>query len=316
MNPRNPLPSLDLLKGFEVVARHLSFTKAAVELCVTQSAVSRQIRQLEEHLGVRLFERRTRAVVLTEIGYRYYTELTPLLRQLGELTQRIAATHTDSSIRVTTTLTVASLWLVPRLAAFQEKHPQVQVHVVADNLMRDLARDGFDVAIRYGTSADAGAGALKLFDETLTAVCSPELAAREGLKRLDDLDKFVLIHYNDLEGRAPWLSWDFYFAETKHLAVRAKGAVYFSHYDQAIRAARAGQGVALGRLPVIDSSIDDGGLVAPLPASSVVSLTDRAYWLIVPDLRQVRPEVEIFSAWLRSEAARSAMPRSKKRARH
>ena len=202
MNQRNPLPSLDLLKGFEVVARHLSFTKAAAELYVTQSAVSRQIRQLEEHLGVRLFERRTRAVVLTEAGYRYYTELTPLLRQLTELTQKVTATRAETRVRVTTTLTVASLWLVPRLAAFQEKNPDVHVHVIADNLMRDLDRDGFDLAIRYSTHAEAGAAALKLFDETLAPVCSPELAKRAKLKRLADVDRVPLIHFNDLEGKA------------------------------------------------------------------------------------------------------------------
>src|SRR5919112_3506753 len=119
------LPSLDLLKTFETVARHLSFTKAAAELFVTQSAVSRQVRQLEEHLGARLFERRTRAVVLTDAGYRYYTQLAPLLRQLDELTQEVGAAHTVRRVRITATLTLASLWLVPRLAAFQEKHPDV-----------------------------------------------------------------------------------------------------------------------------------------------------------------------------------------------
>ena len=314
MNPRNPLPSLDLLKGFEVVARHLSFTKAAAELCVTQSAVSRQIRQLEEHLGVRLFERRTRAVVLTEAGYRYYSELTPLLRQMTELTQKVTAARAETRVRVTTTLTVASLWLVPRLAAFQEKHPDVHVHVIADNAMRDLERDGFDLAIRYCTSADARGG-VQLFGETLTPVCSPELAARAKLKRLEDLENTALIHFNDLEGRAPWLSWDFYFAEAKRPGIQGKGAVYFSHYDQAIRAARAGQGVALGRFPAIDSSIQDGGLVAPLGAESRVSLSDRAYWLILREADEAKPEVTVFSEWLRDEAQRSAAPPTPKKPR-
>src|SRR5687767_14888760 len=144
MNKR--LPSLDLLKGFEAVARHLSFTKAAAELFVTQSAVSRQVRQLEEQLGVRLFERRTRAVVLTEAGHQYYTELAPLLKQIEALTHKVASARAVRRLRVTTTLTFSSLWLVPRLAAFQERHPDVHVHVVADNVPRDLARDDFDLA--------------------------------------------------------------------------------------------------------------------------------------------------------------------------
>src|SRR3954447_2565853 len=253
----NRLPSLDLLKGFEAVARHLSFTKAAAELFVTQSAVSRQVRQLEDHLGVRLFERRTRAVVLTEAGYLYYTELAPLLKQIGELTQKIAGARAVRRIRVTATHTFSSLWLVPRLAGFQEKHPDVHVHLVADNAVRDLTRDDFDLAVRFCAKPDAGEHAVELFGERLTPVCSPKLLKDKSLGSFDDLDAFVLLHFHDLEGRAPWLSWDYLLTAAKCPHVRGKGAAYFSHYDQAIRAARSAQGVAVGRLPMIDSLLED-----------------------------------------------------------
>jgi DNA-binding transcriptional LysR family regulator len=298
------LPSFDLLKGFEAVARHLSFTKAAAELFVTQSAVSRQVRQLEEHLGVRLFERRTRAVVLTEAGYLYYSELQPLLKQIADLTRRVAGARAESRVRVTATLTFAALWLVPRLAAFQEKHPHVQVHVVADNVVRDLVRDDFDLAVRYCSQAAAGPGAVKLFGETLTPVCSPKLLARIPLKTIEDLERHVLIHFNDLEGLAPWLSWDQFFDHVKHAGLRGKGAAHFSHYDQAIRAARAAQGVALGRFPVIDAAMDDG-LVAPLAGTASVALTDRAYWLVTPPQREATAEVQLFMGWLGEETAQS-----------
>ena len=309
------LPPFDLLKGFEAVARHLSFTKAAAELFVTQSAVSRQVRQLEEHLGVRLFERRTRAVVLTEAGYRYYSELAPLLEQITELTRKVAGSRAESRVRVTATLSFSSLWLVPRLAAFQEKHPLVQVHVVADNVLRDLARDDFDLAIRYSTAANAGAGAVQLFGETLTPVCSPKLLARAPLESIEDLDRHVLIHFNDLEGLAPWLSWDQFLARANHAEVRGTGAAHFSHYDQAIRAARAAQGVALGRVPVIDAVMDDG-LVAPLADRLSIHLTDRGYWLARHPQREPSAEVALFAAWLRDEARASAeTPLRKKAAR-
>ena len=301
------LPSLDLLKSFEAVARHLSFTKAAAELFVTQSAVSRQVRQLEEHLGVRLFERRTRAVVLTEAGYLYYSELAPLLKQIAELTRRVSGAREESRVRVTATLSFAALWLVPRLAAFQEEHPHVQVHVVADNVIRDLARDDFDVAIRYSTRDGAGAGATKLFGETLTPVCSPKLLARAPIATLADLERHVLIHFNDLEGLAPWLSWDQFFDRAGRASVRGQGAAHFSHYDQAIRAARAAQGVALGRLPVIDSAMDDG-LVAPLAAEASVPLGDRGYWLVMRPQQAPRADVALFVEWLNGEAAKSAEP--------
>jgi DNA-binding transcriptional LysR family regulator len=301
------LPSLDLLKGFEAVARHLSFTKAAAELFVTQSAVSRQVRQLEEHLGVKLFERRTRAVVLTEAGYLYYSELAPLLKQIADLTRKVAGARAENRIRVTSTLTFAGLWLVPRLAAFQQKHPHVQVHVVADNVVRDIARDDFDLAIRYCTRAVAGADAVKLFGETLTPVCSPKLLERAPLESLDDLDRHVLIHFNDLEGLAQWLSWDQFLAQVNHASVRGTGAAHFSHYDQAVRAARAAQGVALGRFPVIDAAMDDG-LIAPLARDASFVLADRAYWLLGRPQRAPSAEVALFVAWLTEEAARSAAP--------
>lgn len=307
MHERTAIPSLDLLKGFEAVARHLSFTRAAAELFVTQSAVSRQVRQLEEQLGVRLFERRTRAVVLTEEGHRFYAELEPLLQQLGALTQKFTAIRSAARVRVTATLTFSALWLVPRLTDFQEKHPDVEVHIVADNVVRDLVRDGFDVAIRYGARGIAGAAAEPLFGETLTPVCSPELLGKQPLASPRDLDHHVLIHFNDLEGRAPWLSWDAFFTAIGWTTEHPRGgAVHFSHYDQAIRAARAGQGVALGRFPVVDRMLADGGLVAPLRTAAAQTLRDRDYWLVGAAAGSAPREVELFAAWLRAEAQRSA----------
>lgn len=155
-------------------------------------------------------------------------------------------------------------------------------------------------------AADAGPGALKLFEERLTPVCSPKLVARGAFQSLADLDKHVLIHFNDLEGRAPWLSWEHLFAEAKHPGVRGKGTLHFSHYDQAIHAAREAQGIALGRLPVIDALLADGGLVAPLRNGSAITLPDWGYWLIVREQRQTAEEVELFIRWLRAQAERSA----------
>lgn len=304
MKTRRNLPSLDLLTGFEAVARHLSFTKAGEELCVTQSAVSRQIRLLEAQLGVQLFERRTRAVVLTDAGHAYYGEIQPLLQQLQQVTRKVMARIATRHLRVTTTLTFASLWLVPRLAHFQERHPGIEVHVVADNALRDLTRDRFDVAIRYCTRAQAGARAGKLFDERLVPVCSPRLINGQRLDSVDALDAFPFIHFIDLEGRAPWLSWDRWLASMKRGGIGGSGAVYFSHYEQAIRAAQAGQGIALGRLPVIDSLLDEGKLVTPLHRRvGGVKPNDRAYFLLLPEGRADREESRVFVEWLRDEAA-------------
>ena len=174
MHSQRDLPaSLDLLRGFEAAARHLSFTKAGAELFLTQSAVSRQVQTLEEQLSVKLFQRRTRALVLTEAGNLYYREVAKALQQLRDATASVRAA-TNPIVTVTTAVTFAALWLVPRLADFQSRFKDIIVHVAADNIMRDLDRSALDLAIRYCSAERAGEGAVMLFGEHVT----PPYAAR------------------------------------------------------------------------------------------------------------------------------------------
>jgi DNA-binding transcriptional LysR family regulator len=266
MNKRRDLPDLDLLKGFEAAARLLSFTKAGTELFLTQSAISRQVQALEQQLGVPLFQRRTRALLLTDAGQRYYRAVSETLARLREATARLAAEQASGTLTVTTTVTFASLWLVPRLADFQRRHPEITVSLVADNAIHDLQRAQLDIAIRYTTRQRAGAGAAKLFGERVVPVCSPQLLARAPLERPEDLAKFVLLHYEDPEGQAPWLSWNVWFEVMQMQPVKGAGALRFSHYDQMIRAAIDGQGVALGRVPLVEELIRVGALATPLKA--------------------------------------------------
>lgn len=304
MYKRRDLPSLDLLKAFEASARHLSFTKAGAELFLSQSAVSRQIQQLESQLGVRLFLRRTRALLLTDAGQRYFHAVAQTLKELREATARLDATSHDRTVRVTTTVTFASLWLVPRLADLQEKHPETTVHVAADNTIRNLEREGLDLSIRYSTAGLAGPGAVKLFGERVMPVCSPKLLAARTLERPEDLQHFVLLHYDDPGHSAPWLSWDVWFEVIKMKRVAAKSTLSFSHYDQVIRAAVNGQGVALGRLPLIASLLADGTLVTPFrDARFSTDSEDRAYWLIAAESARAREPVQTFVKWLTGQAA-------------
>ena len=304
MRNRRDLPALDLLTAFEAAARHLSFTKAGAELFLSQSAVSRQIQQLEAQLGAPLFLRRTRALLLTDAGQHYFRAVTQALNALREATARLNAGLHDGTVRVTTTVTFASLWLVPRLAHFQEAHQDIAVHLAAHNAIRDLEREGLDLAIRYSTARVAGPDAVKLFGERVMPVCSPKLLAGGGLERPEDLQHFVLLHYEDPEHTAPWLSWDVWFEVIRMKRITPKGVLYFSHYDQVIRAALNGQGVALGRLPLIRGLLEEGVLVAPLrdPRYATDS-EDRAYWLIASDRSRRRPAVEIFRQWLLAQAA-------------
>jgi DNA-binding transcriptional LysR family regulator len=303
---------MELLRGFEAAARHLSFTRAAKELHLTQSAVSRQVRQLEAQLGARLFQRSTRSLALTDVGYAYYTEVQRLLRQLGEATRRVRTTRAERLVRVTTTPTFASLWLIPRLSDFQTQHPQIDVRVVAENVLRDLQRDDFDLAVRYSTRVLAGPRAVKLFDERLVPLCSPKLAAGKLLRKPQDLRGHFLIHFNDLDGYAPWLSWETWFAGAGIAPLEGKGALYFSHYDQAIRAALAGQGVALGRVPVVDHLLKEGRLVAPFGRRVQVTLEDKSYWLIGGERQRERREVKAFCAWLLAARQTQAFANSRR----
>jgi DNA-binding transcriptional LysR family regulator len=303
MNTPRDLPtSLDLLRGFESAARHLSFTTAAAELFLTQSAVSRQVQQLEEQLGVKLFERRTRALALTEAGTLYYRQVSAALNQLREATAAVRA-NTTQIVRVTTTVTFASLWLVPRLAAFQARHGDVSVHVVADNSVRDLERLSLDVAIRYCPASAAGPDAERLFGERVTPVASPAFLKRHPVRTLDDMMRLPLLELDDPAGVGMWLSWKVW-CETMQLPPPRRNGLAFSHYDQVIQAAIAGQGVALGRFPLADELLADGRLAIALPGRALATRTERAYWMIVAPAARRRDEVRRFTDWLRGEATR------------
>ena len=305
MKWKRDLPvSLDLLRGFESAARLLSFTAAAGELFLTQSAVSRQVQQLEEQLGVKLFERRTRALVLTEAGDLYYREVSKALNQLREATANVRA-NPAPVVRVTTTATFASLWLVPRLAAFQAKHPDVSVHIAADSRVRDLERLSLDVAIRYCPEAMAGPGAERLFGERVAPVASPGFLRKHRVRSLDDLLRLPLLELDDPGGTGVWLSWKVWCEVMKRPPPRRSG-LSFSHYDQVIQAAIAGQGVALGRFPLVDELLADRRLALALPGREFATQVERAQWLVVSPAASRRPEVKSFTTWLRAEAQRAS----------
>ena len=182
MRNRNALPPLDLLVGFESAARHLSFTKAGEELYLTQSAVSRQIKELEDQLGVPLFQRRHRALALTEAGHQFYAAAAQALSTMRTATERLRSQTGRKALSVTTTHSFASLWLIPRLAGFTRDHPGVDVRITADIKMQDLERDGLDLALRHGPASLAGPNALRLFGEKVFPVCSPKLLQQEAAR--------------------------------------------------------------------------------------------------------------------------------------
>jgi DNA-binding transcriptional LysR family regulator len=307
MNKNRDLPALDLLKAFEAAARLLSFTRAGAELFLSQSAVSRQIQQLESQLGVPLFIRRTRALLLTEAGQRYYRDVSQALHQLQEAGRRLRQPSESRVVTVTTAMTFASLWLVPRLADFQQRQPQIEVRVAADNTLRDLDRDRLDLGIRYSTREQAGAGALHLFGERVLPVCSPALLQRQRPRVPADLVRYTLLHFEDPDQLTPWLTWRAWFEAVGARMPQGGGVIRYSHYDMVLRAAVSGQGIALGRLPLIQDLLDEGALVAPLAgAGHSAGSRGRAYWLMVSTQARARPEVRTFIDWLQRQAPRAA----------
>src|ERR1051325_2609421 len=204
MRNRNALPALDLLVGFEAAARHLSFTKAGEELFLTQSAVSRQIKELEEQLGVALFHRRHRALVLTDAGQQFYAATAQVITTMRTATERLRAqSGRKRPLSVTTTHSFAALWLIPRLAGFTRTHPGVDVRITADTRVQDLERDGLDLAIRHGPPSLSGPNAVRLFGERVFPVCSPKLLKTHPLREPADLKNHTLLQYDDPEiGRA------------------------------------------------------------------------------------------------------------------
>jgi len=306
VSPQPRLPSLDLLKGFEAAARLLSFTKAGEELYLSQSAVSRQIQELEEQLGVRLFERRHRALVLTEAGQTLYAAAAQALATMRAVTDRLRAARGRQRLAVTTTQSFASLWLIPRLAGFTGRHPELDVRISADSRVLDLERDGIDLAIRHGPAKMAGSGAVRLFGERMFPVCSPKLLQdkRRPLKEPVDLRHHVLLQYDDPDGRHPWLHWKTWLEIERLADLRPAGSLVFSGYEQIIPAAIAGHGVALGRSPLVREAIASGKLVAPFKRSSDPA---RAYYAVISKHSESRPEVADFVAWLREEAKKEAL---------
>ena len=288
------LPPLNALRAFEAAARHLSFTRAAEELSVTQAAISHQVRKLEERLGTRLFERHGRGLELTDTGGMYL----PFLRQAFDIiadgTNLIISQDTHGPLSVTMLATFAVRWFIPRLREFHRLHPDVEVRMVTTDRMVDFFREDIDCGIRYGTGSWPGLDTVKLFEDRYVAVCSPELLAGEQpLAAPADLRHHTLLHEHDDE------DWRYWLAALHVEGVDSAGGLTFDSSDLALEAAAAGLGVALGSRIVVQGDVDDGRLVMPFG-----DLTDEdlSYWFVYPRGSARKPNLSAFRDWLIEEA--------------
>jgi LysR family transcriptional regulator, glycine cleavage system transcriptional activator len=287
------LPSLNALKAFEAAARHQSFTEAASELFVTHAAISRHIRELEEHLGTRLFIRTGRGVTLTEAGRQLGASLTPLFDQLSEATRAAAAQGSTRRLHVSVEPSIASRWLVPRLGRFSSQHPDIELNIDPSNRLVDFRVEEFDLGIRYGRGTWEDVDAAKLSDVVIFPVCAPALLKDQNHLAPQDLKTFTLLH----EDRKSWWG-DWLAANGVTMERHWKGVTFQNHL--AIEAAEAGQGVALGDQILCTDAIIEGWLARPF----AMEIRDHgSYFVVRAKGSKEKAPARVFREWLMGEMA-------------
>jgi LysR family glycine cleavage system transcriptional activator len=290
------------LRAFEAVARRLSFRAAGEELHLTQPAISRQIRGLEDELGAALFLRGTRHVELTGPGSTLLRAVEPLLTQLDGTVRHIRSAQRRQPVGVATFASFASLWLLPRLQGFQSAHPESDIRVSASDALADFDDPEIDFALRYCHPEAAPPGSTLLFGEVLTPVASPALLTRQRLRTAADLARHTLLEEDDQRPSAEYLSWRHWLRLNAPPALEPRGWIYLNFTYQQIQAALAAQGVALARVALVGEALARGDLVEPFGAAGRVT-SPYAYWLVRWPARRERPALAAFETWLLAQAA-------------
>jgi LysR family glycine cleavage system transcriptional activator len=286
------LPSLNGLRAFEAAARHLSFTKAAAELNVTQTAISHTIKRLEDQLGIRLFERRNRALLLTREAQTYLPAIRAAFEDLRQATARLQRREREGVLTVSTTASLAAKWLVSRVTGFQDAHPGAEVRITTSANLVDFRREDVDMAVRYGHGAWPGLRADWLMAEDIFPVCSPALREGENpLRTPDDLARHTLLHTT--ASREDWQLW--LTAAGLPVSLARRRGLNFDQSFMAIQAAVEGLGVALGRSPLVERDIAEGRLVVPF---DVKLPADAGYYVVAPLETAATPKITLFRDWL------------------
>jgi len=289
------LPALNALKAFEAAARHESFTRAAEELCVTQGAVSHQVKALEEELGVKLFNRERQRLVITEAGRDYLAVVRDALDRIAVGTERLVQRQRSGALTISTSPDFAAKWLVHRLGRFAEAHPDIDLRVSATMHHVDFAREDVDLAVRHGDGRWAGLHVERLCSEQLFPVCSPKLLdGRRRLRAPADIVKFPLLH---LDGRQDWSTW--LEAAGVNSPDMAHGPI-MNRASMLIDAAIDGQGIALARSALAAWDLLNGRLVRPFTEALPLS---KSYWIVCPKATSMLPKISRARNWLVAEAA-------------
>ena len=294
-------PSLDALRIFAVAARHLSFTEAATELNLTQSAVSHRIRGLEEELGLSLFNRLTRRLELTPQGRVLAHHVDNAIGEIDRSVLDLCKIDEDLPLKVTMLPSVASHWLIPRLAHIRDRHPNLEVQVIADPRPLDIRAEGIDLAIRFGRRPNASYHVTRLMSDRVIPVCTPDLLRRHGpADSIEALIAMPLLHDSatvDDGSDSDWKSWLAYCGKSKLLG---QAGQHFNEAGMLINAAMLGLGVALARVSLVANHIADGSLICPLP---IAAPTAYSYHLLGLPEQVDRPRIATFRKLVTAEAA-------------
>jgi len=284
------LPPLNALKAFEAAARHLSFTKAAEELFVTQAAVSHQVKALEDYLAAKLFIRKNRSLLLTAEGQGYFLELKDILDDIAHATARLKQSTERGSLTISLPPSFAILWFVPRLSRFREAYPDIDVRIRAVDEVDSSLTDDVDVAIYYGAGTWPGLTAYKLHNEYLLPVCSPLLLnTSKPLRQPSDLLQHTLLHD---ETRNAWKDWFKLVGIDKD---KGDNGPVFSHSNLALKAAVHGQGIALANNVLVKPEIDAGHLIRVFPEALPRT---KAFYLVCRDSQTEIGKIATFRNWI------------------
>jgi LysR family glycine cleavage system transcriptional activator len=297
---RRRLPPLNALRAFEAAARHLNFSRAADELSVTPGAVSQQIQNLEDYVGAPLFKRTPKGLLLTDAAQTALPALREAFDRLAEAASLLTAAVDGRRLTLTAAPSFAAKWLVPRLGAFEQVHPQVDVWLSAGLELVDLTAGEVDVAIRYGSGRYPGLEVHRLISETVIPVVSPDLLKEHPLDTPDDLKNHVLLHDGSPDSDDSCPDWTMWLAARGLRGVDGNRGPRFNQSSLVIEAAMNGRGVALAKRTLAQADLDAGRLVAPLQIATAV---DFAYYLVHPKAKGRLPQVKAFISWIEAEAA-------------
>lgn len=295
---RRSLPPLNALRSFDAAARHQSFTRAAGELCVTQGAVSQQVKALETELGLKLFNRERQGLVITDAGRDYLAVVRDAFDRLELGTNQLLQRQRSGVLKISTSPDFAAKWLVGRLGRFAEAHPDIELTVSATMHHVDFAGEDVDLAVRHGAGNWPGLDAVNLCAEELFPVCSPGLVtSRNGIREPEDVLQFPLLHLDDRRGWSRWL---------EAAGASGEGLLHgpiVNHASMLIDAAIDGQGIALARTALAAADLINGRLVRPFQTALPLINT---YWIVCPAATSTLPKIVTFRDWLLVEAAGDA----------